>query len=295
MGLYRTEFLYLDREDPPSEAEQLQVYREVIGNMAGRPVVLRTCDLGGDKLPRGSRSPTSLNPALGLRALRLFLSKPELMAPHLRAILRAAASGDVRVMFPLVTTVSELRHAKRAIEQARASLDKDGLEYGDIRVGIMVEVPSAALMAEALAAECDFFSVGTNDLVQYTLALDRSNPNVAHLANPLDPSVLRLLDMIVRAAMGAGTSLSMCGDMAASARAIPIVVGLGYKSLSMPVGSLGLAREILGRITAAEAMDAARDALRCRSAAEVEALVTDRFGVVLGEIWEGQGIEVAPS
>lgn len=292
IGLYRTEFLYLDRLTPPTEDEQTVVYGDVVKVTSPRPVTFRTYDLGGDKLPQSERLPRTLNPALGLRALRLLLARPDLLRSQVRAVLRASVHGPVRLMFPLVTTVNDFRRARSIVDEVRRELDAAGVEHGELPVGIMVEVPSAALLADTLAKECDFFSVGTNDLVQYTLALDRTNPQVAHLARSLDPAVLRLLDMTARAAEGAGIPLSMCGDMAADPFAIPIVVGLGYEVLSMPYGSLPLAREVVGRITVEEARQAAREALACGDFEDVERLILRHFADALGDLWREEGLEV---
>ncbi len=292
IGLYRTEFLYLDRLTAPTEDEQARVYSDVVEATSPRPVTFRTYDLGGDKLPESERLPRTLNPALGLRALRLSLSRPDLLRAQVRAILRASAHGPVRLMFPLVTTVDDLRRARAVVEDVRAELVAEGVEHDEVPVGIMVEVPSAALVAGALASECDFFSVGTNDLVQYTLALDRTNPQVAHLARPLDPAILRLLDMTARAAESAAIPLSMCGDMAADPFAIPIVVGLGYRTLSMPYAAIPLAREVVGRLSMEAAAEAAREALGYGDVAQVEALVAKRFDDALGDLWREEGIEV---
>jgi phosphoenolpyruvate-protein phosphotransferase (PTS system enzyme I) len=291
VGLYRTEFMYLDRRELPSEEEQLGVYQDVVRVMRPRPVVFRTFDLGADKLPTSERVPACANPALGVRALRLSLARPDLLRFQLRAILRAATEGDVRLMFPLVTTVDELRRAKAVVDACRAELDAEGVPYGPIHVGIMVEVPSAALMADALASECDFFSVGTNDLVQYALALDRGNPQVAHLAQPLDPAVLRLLSMTAKAAAAQGIPLTMCGDMAADPLALPLVLGLGYRRLSVPVTFIALAREMVRRLSVSEAHEAAEAALRMPTFADVRALVLERFRGALGDLWEEQGID----
>lgn len=292
IGLYRTEFLYLDRLTPPTEDEQAVVYADVVKVTSPRPVTLRTYDLGGDKLPQSERLPRTLNPALGLRALRLLLARPDLLRSQVRAVLRASVHGPVRLMFPLVTTVDDFRRARSIVDEVRRELDASGIEHHEMPVGIMVEVPSAALLADTLAKECDFFSVGTNDLVQYTLALDRTNPQVAHLARSLDPAVLRLLDMTARGAEAAGIPLSMCGDMAADPFAIPIVVGLGYRVLSMPYGALPLAREVVGRITVEQAQQAAREALACGDFADVERLVLRHFADALGDLWREEGLEV---
>lgn len=291
IGLYRTEFLYLDRAVPPSEDEQAKIYHDVAQVLSPRPVVFRTFDIGGDKLHGGRTSAELLNPALGLRALRLGLATPDLLATQLRAMLRASVAGDVRIMFPLVTCVEELRSARQLLDAARSALEADGVEIGRVRVGCMIEVPSAALIADELARECDFFSVGTNDLVQYTLAVDRTNPRVAHLASPLHPAVLRLLERTAQAARRAGIGLAMCGGMAADALSVPIVLGLGYEQLSVDVGYLPLARAIIERIDIGLARETASLALACATTAEVKALIQERFRPTLGDLWDEQGIE----
>ena len=289
VGLYRTEFLLLDRTEPPDEDEQARVYSDIVRVMAPRPVVLRTFDVGGDKLPVNDRVPRGPNPALGLRALRLSLARPELLRTQLRAMLRAAAHGNAKVLLPLVTTVSELRAARTELDRARRELEERGVAVGRVTVGVMIEVPSAAIMSDVLARECDFFSVGTNDLVQYTLALDRSNPDVAYLARPLDPAILRLLDITARSADQRGIEVSMCGDMASHSIALPIVLGLGYRALSMPVAALAMVREVISRVDLSEARRAAREALLCETADDVEQIVFDRFGGDLQDLWAEQG------
>jgi phosphotransferase system enzyme I (PtsI) len=194
-------------------------------------------------------------------------------------------------MFPLVSSVEELREARALVNVARAELQSEGVSLGRVLVGCMIEVPSAVLMADALAKECDFFSVGTNDLVQYALAVDRTNPNVAHLASPLHPAVLKLLEMTAIAAKRAGIELSICGGMAADPLAVPVLLGLGYDQLSVDVGYLPLARAIIERIEMPLAVSTTRDALLCATTAEVKALIVDRFRGALSDIWAEQGFE----
>lgn len=285
IGLYRTEFLYLDRGEVPTEDEQLKVYSDVVRVMAPRPVVFRTFDLGADKLPPDQRVPRGPNPALGLRALRLALARPRMLRAQVRAILRAAVHGPVELLFPLVTSVDELREAKALVDQCCDELRTEGIPHRHVPIGIMVEVPAAGLMAESLARECDFFSVGTNDLVQYTLALDRGSPHVAHLAQALDPAVLKLLDVTARAAEARGIPLGMCGDMAADPFAFPLVLGLGYRRLSVPVSALPLVREMLRRIDAEQARRTVREALQCSGGRAVRRLVEERFAASLGDVW----------
>jgi phosphotransferase system enzyme I (PtsI) len=261
-----------------------------VRRIAPRPVVFRTFDLGADKLPRGMRR--GPNPELGLRGLRAAFERPELLVTQLRAMLRAAAAGNVMVMFPMVSGVDDLRRAKVLFVRAREDLDAEGAVYGPVAIGSMLEVPSAVLMLDRLAAECDFFSLGTNDLTQYTLAVDRTDPRVAHLARALDPAVLRLLHHAQRVATEHGKPISVCGDLAADPVAAPVLVGLGFTSLSMPMVAIPLLREIVARIDRSEAADVAQAALAQSSARDVEALVAEHFGDVLGDIWEEHGIEL---
>lgn len=293
IGLYRTEFLFLDRALPPSEEEQLRVYCDVAQVLAPKPVVFRTFDIGGDKLHGHESAPDLVNPALGLRALRLAFTRPELFETQLRAIVRATAMGDVSVMFPLVASVDELREARRILQEVKSQLDREGFPLGPLRVGCMIETPAAALIAPELAQHCDFFSVGTNDLVQYTLAADRTNPRVATLATPLHPAVLRLLDMTVRAGHDAHIDVAMCGGMAADPFAIPLVLGLGFLHLSVDLGYLPLARATIERVDLHDAKRLAQDALKCSNARAVRELLVERFKDVLGELWSEQGIDFA--
>ena len=290
IGLYRTEFLFMNRQVPPNEDEQYMVYRDIAAVMGDRPVTLRTIDMGGDHLTLEPGSHSTPNPALGLRAIRLALAEPGLLETQLRAILRAAAHGKVRVMFPLVSGVGELRRARAALERAQQELTARREPFGQVEVGAMIELPSAVIMADQLAAESAFFSVGTNDLVQYTLAVDRSNPEVAYLADPLDPSVLRLLQMAVAAASRASIPIHMCGDMAADPICLPVVLGIGYRSLSVPLTALPLVREVLRRTSVQEARLLAQKALAAGTGQEVKALVEEHFEDALSELWEEAGL-----
>lgn len=293
IGLYRTEFLYLNRVEPPSEDEQTALYRRVAERMAPKPVTFRTFDLGADKLPRGASfraMPCGPNPALGLRALRLAFEQPELLLTQLRALLRASVDGNVRVMLPMVAGVSDMRRARALLGRARDDLDAAGVAYGSLSIGAMLEVPAAVMMVDRLTAECDFFSVGTNDLTQYALAVDRGDPRVAHLARSMDPAVLRMLDAARTAAAAGEVPISICGDLAADPVAVPVLVGLGFDALSMPMAAIPLIREVVSRIRRAEAAELAAEALQQDDADAVERLVCERFGDVLDDLWEGQGI-----
>lgn len=281
VGLYRTEFLYLDRGAPPSEDEQLEVYRSVVQSTRGL-VTFRAFDLGGDKLPKQERLPPAPNPALGLRGLRLALRRPEMMRAQMRAILRVAALGDVRLLLPLVTTLGEFREALEVMARCRAELHDAGVEYGVCPVGAMVEVPSAALIADRLAAEAAFLSVGTNDLVQYTLAVDRTHPDVTHLGQALDPAVLRLLAMVSDRALA--TPLGCCGDMAADPLALPVLLGLGYREISVPVPALPIVQEVVRRVAVAELETLAKASLEAHSASEVRRVVREHLGERLADL-----------
>lgn len=293
IGLYRTEFLYLDRGEPPDEGEQAELYARVARRMLPKPVTFRTFDLGADKMPAGMRR--GPNPALGLRALRLSFERPEVLVTQLRALLRAAIEGNVSVMFPMVACVTDLRRAKALLERARRDLDAEGAIYGPVRVGSMLEVPSALLTADRLAPECDFFSIGTNDLTQYTLAVDRSDPRVAHLASSLDPAVLRLIERAYAVSAAREVPISICGDLAADPVATAVLVGLGFTRLSMPMSAIPLVAEVVRRLDISECAEVAFAALDQDSAADVERLIAARFGERLGDLWEEQGISLPRS
>lgn len=246
VGLFRTEFLFLDRRDAPTEDEQYETYRAAARVLHPRPLLIRTLDIGGDKPVVYAPMAHEANPFLGLRGLRLSLAQPELFKPQLRAILRVASEFPVRVMFPMVSNVQELREAKKRMEEARRELRARGAAAAEhIETGIMVEVPSAALTANAFASEVDFFSIGTNDLTQYTLAAERGNPNVAALADSFHPAVLALIGNVVRAAHAQNKWVGVCGEMGGDAKAIPLLVGLGVDELSMSAPLIPRAKEIV--------------------------------------------------
>lgn len=238
IGLFRSEFLFMNRADLPSEDEQFEAYREVAVAMSGMPVTIRTLDLGADK-PLGGLTSHTLNPALGLRAIRLCLAEPKLFRTQLRAILRASHFGRVRLLIPMLSSLPELRQARYAIEAAKASLVADGIAFDPaIQVGGMIEIPAAALAAQSFAEHLDFLSIGTNDLIQYTLAIDRADDSVSHLYDPLHPAVLQLIAMTIRAAEKAGKPVSVCGEMAGDPLLTRLLLGLGLRSYSMHPASL---------------------------------------------------------
>jgi phosphotransferase system enzyme I (PtsI) len=236
IGLYRTEFLYMNRSTPPEEEEQLSAYRDVVESMKNMPVTIRTFDLGADKTVDGGRnlSQTVTNPALGLRAIRLCLSQPKMFRTQLRAILRASAFGKIKIMFPMVSTLQELNQAKLLLESCKQELDNEGLEYDrHIQIGVMIEIPASAVCAEIFAAHVDFLSIGTNDLIQYTLAIDRIDDQVNYLYDPLHPAVLRLIYMTLQAGKKQKIPVSMCGEMASDPRYTRLLLAMGLEMFSM--------------------------------------------------------------
>ena len=253
VGLYRTEFLFMNRDTAPSEEEHFAAYREAVDGMQGRLVTIRTLDLGGDKQPGAAgHAGLSSNPALGLRAIRLCLKEPELFRPQLRAILRASAFGPVRIMLPMLTSTWEVEQAERIIRQTMHQLDAEGIAYDrGIPVGGMIEVPAAALNARAFAQRLDFLSIGTNDLIQYTLAIDRVDDELNYLYDPAHPAVLRLIHEVILAGAAAGVPVAMCGEMAGDVRFIPLLLGMGLRELSMQPAALLDVRECVRELDAA--------------------------------------------
>jgi phosphoenolpyruvate-protein phosphotransferase (PTS system enzyme I) len=287
VGLYRTEFLFLGRSDLPTEEEQYEDYRAILEALAPRPVTIRTFDLGGDKLPPGLRIPAE-NPALGLRAIRYSLRQPDMFRVQLRALLRASVHGHLKIMFPMISGVAELRAAKKVLDEVRAELAAQGVPVRpEIPVGIMIELPSAALIADRLARECDFFSIGTNDLIQYTIGIDRQNKDVAYLYKPLHLAVLRMLKNICEAARSAGIPVSMCGEMAGEPVNALVLAGLGVSEFSMNGTSIPFVKRILRAARAADGRALVERLLGLTTADEIERAVreemTRRFPGLLGD------------
>jgi phosphoenolpyruvate-protein phosphotransferase len=274
VGLFRTEFLFIDRGQAPSEDEQVEAYRSVFAAMGARPVVVRTLDVGGDKNVPGIELGHELNPFLGKRGVRLTLDEPDLFRTQLRAVLRASVGSNLKLMFPMVATTAEIVGARQAVVEARASLSADGIEHQtDYEVGIMIEVPAAAVMADVLARYVDFFSIGTNDLTQYTLAADRTNASVAPMADAFHPAVLRLIDSVIRAGHDAGKWVGMCGELAGDPLAAPVLLGLGLDEWSMNPPAIPLVKEKVRGLSATDCRPTAQRCLAAESAEEVREIL----------------------
>lgn len=270
VGLFRTEYLFLNRPAPPGEEEQYAAYREVAEKLAPAPVIIRTLDLGGDKLPELAGDLTERNPFLGWRAIRICLQQPELFKAQLRAILRASAHGNVKLMYPMISSLDELLQANTLLEECRRELRADGRPFNpDLEVGAMIEIPSAAVMADVLARHAQFFSIGTNDLVQYTLAVDRLNPRIAQLFEPTHPAVLRLIRRTVEAAHAHGRWVGVCGEMAGEPVLAPLLIGLGADELSAAPARVPAVKFVIRRLKRAEAAELAAWALERDTGREI--------------------------
>ena len=279
VGLYRTEFLYMDSQDFPTEDEQYEAYKAVLEGMNGKPVVVRTMDIGGDKELPYFDLPKEMNPFLGYRARRISLSEggDAMFRTQLRALLRSSVHGKLRIMFPMVALVTEFRAAKKLFDEEKANLLAEGVAVADdIQVGIMIEIPAAAMLADQFAKEVDFFSIGTNDLIQYTMAADRMNEQVSYLYQPYNPSILRLINNVIKAAHAEGKWAGMCGEMAGDQTAVPLLVGMGLDEFSMSATSILQTRSLMKRLDTAKMQELANKALtECATMEEVVALVED--------------------
>ncbi|MEE9613372.1 MAG: phosphoenolpyruvate--protein phosphotransferase [Thermodesulfobacteriota bacterium] len=278
IGLYRSEFLYLNRRDLPGEEEHLRAYKRVLKKVAPNPVVIRTLDVGGDKLLSHGEPVEEANPAMGLRAIRFTLKRTDIFKTQLRAVLRASASGKIRVLFPMLSGVEELRRAKALLEEAKEELKREKKPFDpDIEVGAMIEVPSAALIADIMAKEADFFSIGTNDLLQYSLAIDRVNEHVAYLYEPLHPGVLRIIKSVADAAQAQGIPVGVCGEMAGEPEHALIFLGMGIDQLSMNAFSLLRVKRLIRSVSFSEAREISMKVLEFSTAKEVENYVSARL------------------
>ncbi|KMN41915.1 MULTISPECIES: phosphoenolpyruvate--protein phosphotransferase [Lysinibacillus] len=270
IGLYRTEFLYMGRENLPSEEEQFTAYKTVLEGMKGKPVVIRTLDIGGDKHLPYLPLQEEMNPFLGHRAIRLCLDQQELFRTQLRALLRASVYGNLKIMFPMIATIQEFRAAKAILLEEKEKLIAGGVAVGSsIEVGMMVEIPSTAVMADIFAKEVDFFSIGTNDLIQYTMAADRMNEKVSYLYQPYNPAILRLIQMVIKAAHQEQKWVGMCGEMAGDEHAVPLLLGLGLDEFSMSATSILKTRALLKQLSVPEMQTLATEALQLATAEEV--------------------------
>ena len=277
VGLYRTEFLYMDSHDMPTEEDQFEAYKAVLEGMNGKPVVVRTMDIGGDKELPYLPLPHEMNPFLGYRAIRISLNEPEMFRTQLRALLRASVYGKLRIMFPMIATLNDFRGAKALLLEEKAKLVAEGVAVSDdIQVGIMIEIPAAAVLAHQFAKEVDFFSIGTNDLIQYTMAADRMNERVSYLYQPYNPSILTLIKHVIDSAHKEGKWAGMCGEMAGDQTAVPLLVGLGLDEFSMSASSVLKTRSLISKLTLEEMKALADKAINeCATVQEVEALVEE--------------------
>jgi phosphoenolpyruvate-protein phosphotransferase (PTS system enzyme I) len=270
VGLYRTEFLYMGRDQLPTEEEQFESYKAVLEGMDGKPVVVRTLDIGGDKELPYLNLPKEMNPFLGFRAIRLCLEEQDMFRTQLRALLRASVYGNLKIMFPMIATLSEFRQGKAILEEERQKLQAEGVAVSEkIELGIMVEIPSTAVIADQFAKEVDFFSIGTNDLIQYTMAADRMNERVSYLYQPYNPAILRLVKMVIDAAHKEGKWAGMCGEMAGDEQAIPVLLGLGLDEFSMSATSILKARSQIRNLSKADMEELASEVLQMSTTEEV--------------------------
>ncbi|MCG6202463.1 phosphoenolpyruvate-protein phosphotransferase PtsI [Psychromonas antarctica] len=276
VGLYRTEFLFMDRDKLPTEEEQFAAYKEVVESMEGKACIIRTMDIGGDKDLPYLDLPTEMNPFLGWRAIRICFDRPEIMNPQLRALLRASAFGKIRIMFPMIISVEEIRKLKDILAVLKAELTIESLAFDEqIEIGVMIETPAAAAIAHHLIKEVEFFSIGTNDLTQYTLAVDRGNELISDLYNPMSPSVLSIIKNVIDASHAAGKWTGMCGELAGDERATLLLLGMGLDEFSMSAISIPTVKKIIRSTSFADVKALADKALSMATAAEIEALVTE--------------------
>lgn len=283
IGLYRTEFFYMNRKDSPSEEEHYQAYKYVAETMAPHPVIIRTLDLGGDKFLSQFEIPHEIQPFLGWRAIRFCLARPDIFKVQLRAALRASVHGRLKLMYPMISGIEELKQANAILQETKDELKKEGVSFNDdIEVGAMIEVPSAAMTADLLATEADFFSIGTNDLIQYSLAVDRANEKVAYLYEPAHPAVLRMVRNIIDSAHAAGIWVGMCGEMAGEPSMVLILLGLGLDEFSIPPQLIPEVKYIIRSVTVKQAKSIALEALKLSTGKEVEDFAQRKLKEILG-------------
>jgi phosphoenolpyruvate-protein phosphotransferase (PTS system enzyme I) len=289
VGLFRTEFLFINREDLPDEAEQAKVYRQVAAALKPNPVIIRTLDLGGDKFVSHLQLAREVNPFLGWRAIRFCLAQPELFRAQLRAILRASAEGNVKMMYPMISGLDELNQANAFVEQCKGELRAEKVPFDEaLEIGVMIEIPSAALIADALAKRVKFFSIGSNDLIQYTLAADRTNERVSHLYEPTHPAIIRLIKTTVEAAHKNGIWAGVCGEIAGDPVLVPLLIGLGVDELSAAPPVIDAVKYIIRRIKSGEAQALADAALQCEAPAEIFARCLELARASAPSLFENQ-------
>lgn len=271
VGLYRTEFLYMDRSEFPSEDVQFEAYKAVLEGMNDKPIVIRTLDIGGDKKLSYFEMEEEMNPFLGYRAIRLCLDKVDIFKTQLRALYRASVYGRLRIMFPMISSLEELLAAKKVVEEVKSELDKEGIEYAkDVELGMMIEIPSAAVISDVLAKHVDFFSIGTNDLIQYTCAVDRMNQKISYLYNQFNPAVLRLINLVIKNAHAEGKWVGMCGESAGDQKMIPILLGFGLDEFSMSPISILRARRLINSVSQADMKKLSDEVLALETAEEID-------------------------
>lgn len=278
IGLFRSEILYMSRNKLPTEEEQFEVYKEVLLKMGDKPVVIRTLDVGGDKNIPYLDIPNEMNPFLGYRAIRLCLDNTDIFKTQLRAILRASIYGNVKILFPMISSMKELKEAKNLLEETKKELVADNIKFSNnIQIGIMIEIPSAAIIADILAKEVDFFSIGTNDLIQYTLAVDRMNAKINHLYNQYHPALIRLIYNIIKSAHDAGIKVAMCGEMAGEPTIIPLLIGMGLDEFSMSPSGILNSRHIIRKLSKKECEKIVQDVLKLELGVNIEEYLTEKF------------------
>jgi len=287
IGLYRTEFLYLNRPTLPSEEEQFATYRQVAEQVRPHPLIIRTFDLGGDKVAGGVASGDELNPFLGERAIRFCLEHPEMFKAQLRAIMRASVVGNIKIMFPMISGLEELRRAIGCLEECKGELEREGVPFNqETEVGAMIEIPSAAISAERLAREVDFFSIGTNDLIQYAIAVDRVNERIAHLYEPTHPAVIRLLKMVADAGHARGIWVGVCGEMAGDLALVPLLLGLGMDELSVSASLVPRVKRAVQSLTQNDCQKLVTELLKLDTPSEIlgrcTAVAQKYYGDLLG-------------
>lgn len=287
VGLYRTEYFYMNRKDLPTEDEQFEAYKNLAGSFGKKPVIIRTLDLGGDKFISTFNLPKEMSPFMGWRAIRFCLARPDIFKTQLRAILRASVFGDLKVMFPMISGIEELRKAKVMLEEAKKELKERRVSYNDkLEVGAMIEVPSAALTSDVISREVQFFSIGTNDLIQYALAVDRTNEKIAYLYEPTHPAVLRLIKYVIDAGHESKIWVGMCGEMSGEPSLALLLLGLGLDEFSMPSVSIPEIKNVIRSVKFAQAKEIAEEALKLSTGTEVQNFLGRKLKEILPALYE---------